>query len=278
MIIKGTAIVEKASLYKWDRNRGPSVTRVFEGRMAEILNLYPTLTAFGEAESVEVSDKGDGTAILYAIYFDDWDRSGVGAAGFTNQFELLGNDLMKDVFLNPKSKQIDYADRVANTTTAAIIDEIRKQSTATGTYSSRLEQVQLTYGTISAPVRVFADQLFYLSTQRQDSYAESQFVFRQTKTVGSRYTGTLDMTNLNGIYSTSEMISEITSDGSIIPDIYLARLGAIPAPSFSFDTNWFYWGWLKKTPVTSPNSLNREQIVQEWWLEIWSLYHYDRKA
>jgi hypothetical protein len=113
-----------------------------------------------------------------------------------------------------------------------------------------------------------ANTLYDSMIRSEIDYVASQYVFRLTQTVSSRYSQKVVFSNVDRIYSTLQLLSETNPPSSLVFSV-----AQIPVPN-TVPPGYAY-GWLKKTPTVLTIAGNKIEITLEYWREIWSTYAYD---
>lgn len=115
----------------------------------------------------------------------------------------------------------------------------------------------------------------YERTQKgsADYYTEG-YVLRHTTNVSNRYSANIADFNINCIYTTAQLLSEVQNPSLWVypmPGRLAYKLNALPAPPFQ---PFYLWGWLKSASSESTSANNRVNIVTEYELAHWSTDEY----
>jgi hypothetical protein len=221
----------------FDPVRGPSTEVTFTGTIEALNALNLTLASDQTARLVQSTSPLAELIVTTPDYYDSTstDQS-------TLKYELLGNDIERSIWNHPSA--IALSDEDKTNIKAAILDPQGSAIEAIGDALS----------------------VYNLLRNGTDSYTVSQFVFRVTQTVSSRFTTRVGFSNLNRIYSTTSMVSETGPPSTLIFSV--SSIPSSTAPS------GYAYGWLKRTPTVSQTAGNKFEITIEYWLETWSTFIY----
>ncbi len=235
----GTPIDTVGPSLNYDPVRGESLIQPFEGTLEACLakaidlrNIRPDL-AF-------VLEPADGPAWRIVVRSPDFTD---GDAQATVQWELLGNEIHKDLYEHPRSLQIGEAN--LRTIRNAIADP--QPDTAPTLAGDALT-------------------LYTLLLKGTNAFLTSQYVLRRTQIVSSRYQVRVAFNQIDYVWTTAQIVNVEAPPAALLFSII-----EIPIPASQAG---YQWGWLKKSPTVQQASGNRFQITQEWWLEQWSTYVY----
>lgn len=240
----GKQIDSPGPIYNYDPGRGETRHEIFDGtfeaciaRAIALRNLRPDLAVTAEPS--------DGSLWRVTERSADWGES---AAAATTVWELLGNEVHKDIYEHPRSLSIDP--RVV----AQVRGEVAK-------YDG-----QGPLPTFAGDPTGNADLLFTLLLKGTNAYLTSQYVLRRTEIVSSKYQVKVAFNQIDSIWSSAQIVTVEAPPAEL-----LFSISNIPIPD---SQSGYQWGWLKKSPTVMQASGNRFQITQEWWLEQWSTYLY----
>lgn len=187
------------------------------------------------------------------------DPSG-GTDELSNEWSLVGNDLEKELMDHPDVLLAiqDYygvgatpADKIEFRRT---IDRIVSGEAASSTATTFAEQFTGTHKTT-------VDNLISSLAMRQESYILSQFVLRNTIVVPSNWTGAIDVSNINKVYTHTDLLAAESVSSVLVTSI-----------------NTLGGQWLKKTPTYEPAGRDKWRCDREWWhADVWSSF-YARKV
>lgn len=199
-------------------------------------------------------------------------------------WEIAANEIQKPILTHPKAMKLGSYMR------ADILDRFNQTETYEGkpmTYSLKKEALKvagesLYGGTPESPHELTIMSIYLLDRliANQDSFQSGLYVARLTQTVGSRYSKQISDSNVEKIYTTEELISEGTANGTPMPDRLQYKLRQIPEKQATdkdgvVDNVNFRWGWLKKNSTETQTARYRIQIVTEWVLDLLPTFDYD---
>jgi hypothetical protein len=115
---------------------------------------------------------------------------------------------------------------------------------------------------------------FSLNIRGTTEFRASQYALRHTTNAPNRYQANVSDVNVNYIYTTSELLTEVLSSSLWIyplPGRLQYKINAIPVPS---PQNGYEWGWLKSSSTETTAANNRIDISTDYQLALWSTYLY----
>lgn len=237
MIAIGSIVELRSVRTEKDPTRGLFVIRVWEGTRDAINGIVSTLSS----DQTYTIDDSDSPLYRLTVRTPD-DDTLTSSSEVVNTWELLGNDIQKDLYEHPKSLAVTESDL------RKIRDAIANPGDTPPTLTGD------------------ADTLYKLLLKGTNAYVVSQYVLRKTQTVSSRFQTLVAFANIEKIHTTAQVIS-----AEAVPSTLIFSISQIPIPA---SQTGYQWGWLKKTPTVSQLG-TKFQITQEYWLEQWSTYIYD---
>lgn len=241
----GTNLELIGTQFTFDPNRGETLTQVYEGsaegciaKGMEIRETRPDLSF--------VIEPADLPLWRISIRAPDF-RDDPASSEVVTTYELLGNDIAKDIYEAPFLNGADQ-------------DEIL-QVKAFFKDPDRAPEITSTDPRIAA--------LFELITNGTTSFQLGQYVFRSTSLVSSKSTIRFGYGGVGLVHDTGQ----IQAIGGEVPQTLLFTLSEIPMPSVR-NASYYHAGWLKKTPTLSQVAWNKYSISQEYWLDSWSIALY----
>jgi hypothetical protein len=169
----------------------------------------------------------------------------------TDTWQILGNEIQKSL--------LEHPDVVAGIDTATR-DEI-ENATLNGTKEADLNPA----------LSAFASKVFDRLRRGNTHYALGQYVLRHTTNVSNVYAQNVADFNIERIYTTSQLIAEVTNANSWIfpmPGRMVNKLQGISAPTTK---TGYLWGWRKLPSTETTTAGNRIEITTEYWLEQWDI-------
>lgn len=172
-----------------------------------------------------------------------------GTDELTNEWFLLGNDLEKSLFEHPDISGLFAVDATAQQK-ATFRQDVEAVVTGTKTMA------ELESGFVEPALSVVRDLVSALSLG-QETYIVSQFVLRNVIVVPSNWTGSVDVSNINKVYSQSALQSAETI--ASVLNTAVSSIGGY---------------WLKKTPTYEPAGRDKWRCEREWWhADSWSSFY-----
>lgn len=225
----------------WKRGVGWQTRQTWEGTARAIKASVPTWIV--DADSVELDLDGlVGTA--YVTYAKDIvgnpDATVTPEAEAETVWELDGNDIVKDLWEHPDLAALDED----------VVAEIKKQI---NNWDS---------GTTYSLTDIDEDHQgwFALMVKGVRQFTTTQWVLRKTVTAPRTYPNQVSLAGIGELWTSAQITG--------IPNSVLFDISQIPAPTVP---SAFLWSWLKKSPRVSRTSSGRFQMIEEWWLDAWSL-------
>lgn len=213
-----------------------STISTFEGGKTAILGLAASPSLAGSSLDLDDSD-----APLWRLVVSTPDYETGEAAEISTTYELLGNDLQKDIWEHPSVAGLD------NHT----VREIRK----------KLADSSYDYTPSGVGLSIYNHLL-----RNQNFFIVSQYVLRVTQLVGSRRVLSIGFANAGKIFTSLDGELGLPSAlGFTVADIMANPPEARAGEAF---------GWLKKTPTLTQRSDGKFVISIEYWLESWSTFLY----
>ena len=152
----------------------------------------------------------------------------------TVTWELIGNDLEKDLFDAPKYIALSGTEKI-------VLDELRQ--------TRNFENQNLSVINPNTDGERFKD----LIEKGAQAYPVSQYVLRRNATVSPDWPGTFAIANVNKFYATTAAL--------------IAAENVSASLKFALPDGM----WLKRTPTVSEQRNGRVEAVNEWWhADTWS--------
>lgn len=118
-----------------------------------------------------------------------------------------------------------------------------------------------------------------LLAKGQDAYYKTGYVLRHTTNAPNRYTANVADDNVDAVYTTAQLFSEVT-DGDLwifpLPDRLVYKLQTVTSMLISRHGTHsnFQWGWLKSGGAESTAADTRVNIVTEYEFDEWTTDYY----
>lgn len=253
-----TGLVELPSIVNWDYRSGDTLQRRYRGTRAECDAAAVSVRAAKQRYSIEQPEYA-GYAILnvFASVEDDADP----AQPLSSEWELVGEDLEKTIWMHPKWLAI--AKRIRDEDGEVASDEIALarsmiEALARGETKFTLasgEEIALSKAYIMADIwaeGLSTTQTTNLSQLIDDvcdgveSWPVSRYVLRHSSVVSASTTIRLNYVGVGKMYTTAKITRT--------EDIDQVILGTLPAGY-----------WLKRTPTLRTSGSAKYQITQEYW-------------
>ena len=240
----GTNLELLGTQFTFDPNRGETLMQIYEGsseacvaKGMEIRETRPDLSF--------VIEPGDLPLWRISIRAPDF-RDDPASAEVITTYELLGNDLQKDIYEAPF---------------------------LAGAPADQINIVKAYQADKNSPEPVFGENitsdavwtLHQLILNGTTAFQTSQYVFRVTSLISARSDQRVSYANV-GLVHTSAQVAAGVPQTILFP---LVGDNGVPMPAVR-DATYFHAGWLKKTPTLSQVSFNKFSLVQEFWLESWA--------
>lgn len=210
----------------------------------------------------EIDDSQAPLTILSIRTPDDAAGAWVGTTAFndTYQWEILANDVQKDLYQHPEVLALGW-DWIA----------------ALREWFKNPEYGKCPFTDATDPIPDVARRVYSLLMRESTHYLDTEYVARLTRTVGSRYAVNTADTNILALYTTAQMINEAGVNGTPIPSRLQFKINAIPSKSVTsppIDSVCalpltYLWSWLKKPSTEIQRTDGKIQITTEWWLDLW---------
>lgn len=249
----GKTIDLPAQRLDYDPVKGETLAEVFEGTLEAcfskaiaVRNQRPDL-----AFNLESAD-----GPLWRITVRSPDFGSDPGLSSVDTWELLGNDIQKDIYEAPFTLNID-------TGQLDIVREAMSEEQTVADVQEDLDDEALL--------------LLVLLKKGTTHFQVSQYVLRYTQLVSSKSQVRASFSNVERVYVVTNAAGQAAFATLIgLPPELLFSLEQIPVPvivnsasSVLLNTEIYHTGWMKKTPTVSQVSGNRFQITQEYWLDYW---------
>lgn len=236
-------------------------------------NKYTTIAALARSFSINAPGarqsitRVDGPIWKLVIIFD-FLNDGVSVEVPINTWELLGNDVQKDLYEHPKS--IALGDSVLATIKSAV-STVTSASPDTAIATFNTSETAVNEAASAAGVdNQYAVDLFGLIVKGTTHFSVSEFVLRHTQSVSNTYQTQFALNDIEKIYTTAQLQLEATIPTTIVFDI-----ASISPPA---DKPKYQFGWLKRSPQIQVVAGFKIQVTQEYWLDQWSTVIYNLKT
>ena len=224
----------------WKRGVGWQTRQTWEGTSRAISAAVPSWIV--DADSVELDLDGP-SGVAYVTYAKDItgnpDATVTPAAEAETVWELDGNDVVKDIFEHPTLANAEESQKA----------EIKKQL---NNWDSGVSVSVTDIDEANQP-------WLYLQIKGIRQFASVQWVLRKTVTVPVAYPTPVSLLGVNKLWDGDDITG--------IPDVVLFDIAQIPEPTHP---DAFRFSWLKKPPRVMRTSSGRFQMIEEWWLDLWS--------
>jgi len=114
-------------------------------------------------------------------------------------------------------------------------------------------------------------QLYFSLKAGETHFARGQYVLRHTTNVSNQYNTNVSDFNIERIYTTAGLLSEVTNGNSWIfplPGRMVNKISNLAAPPA---VPGYLWGWRKLPSTEMTIAGNRVEITTEYWLEQWNV-------
>lgn len=264
-----TGLVELPSIVNWDPRVGSTLQRRYRGTRAECELGAASLRAQKTRYSIEQPESG-GYAVLNV--FASVDEEADPSEPLSSEWELVGEDLEKSIWMHPKWLSIAAKLREGKNNESWWVSYFRSQIEALARGESKFTdregvQFELSQSSILSDVDAIAGltpaetaQLALLISDvcdGVDSWPISRYVLRHSRIVAANTTIRMKYTGVGKMYSTAKL--------GRTEDIDQVILGTLPSGY-----------WLKRTPTLRVAGSAKYQIIQEWWhADDYSKFLYD---
>jgi len=242
MIVNGVSALVRAGFSRdYDPSRGPSFTQYYEGTKEAIEELERQLVGV-RYEVDYTSPPIAKLSITQTGYSENEDPNAI----LDVQYELLANTSSKSIFEHPVARALGQA----------VILQIR-------------DALDRSPGDAAPSFTGNTLKIYDMAITGQDTYIDSQFVFRVTQIIGRRANEIpVAFTDVNKIYTTAEMLAEISTPRAYTTAIQLAAAAA--QASFGTIPADYTLGWLKQAPTLNTVADNKIALNFEYWCYAWS--------
>lgn len=184
------------------------------------------------------------------------ERAGFG--GYTSDtWQLLCNELQNDIRMHPLVMTAAAAEPGMLGQVEKDVESFKNNETVSPAYYAS---------------RTTARLLFNLLIRNVTHYAASQYVLRHTCNVSNAYIGMTTEDGLDRIYTTAELITEITTGWTFPCPLRLrTKIQSISTAVSTLGGSHadYAWGWLKKGATETTSANNRVDISNEYWFAEW---------
>lgn len=232
----GTALIQLPDEREWDPRLGQTTVRTWRGAPPLIEAMESQLKAAGRWHALRRDPESGYMRLSIRIGGEESET-----AELADQWELLGNDLEKDIWQHRNVAEImkDFVndDGSPSDQYFEIKDEIIKLA------EREVKPADVAWWEgASLRTKLFVRVL----TRGVTAFPESQFVLRNTKVVGSGYSLKPTYERVNKILTTEQVKQHYSP-----PDIL----------KFALPEGF----WLERTPKVTQAAADRWQIIREWW-------------
>ena len=254
--INGTlAPIAKSPVVQFDPQRGYVTRQEYESGGDNLLSTAQSLAAqrigyeFTRSAAVSriVASISGGQPGQNDVELDTW--------------QILANEIEKDVKQHPTFLAMEES--YAGTIGYVVRDvELYNEGKAPGSPAP------------NAGATANAAKLFHLLVRGSVHYADTQYVLRHTTNVGGGYSANIADTNVNKIYTTTQLITECSSASSWLyplPGRLVYKLNQIPDAT---DRTNYLWGWRKLASTETTAANGRIEINTDYSLDQWSTVLY----
>ena len=248
--ILGQSVALRYARPSFDPVRGARTEFGYEGTEAALAGIIATLPSYFAWDL----DNTNSPDCKLTIWIPDFSNEGESSTSYTLRYELGGNDIQKSIYEHPSCLALGES-------TILLIKQQVKKAAAHDETSAYVPSASLT-GT--------AREFYSLINKGTDSYVVSQYVFKITQTVSSRWTSRVGFANIERIYSTATLANEANPPATML--FSLSQIDSYLRPATN--PSGYAYGWLKKTPTVQQVAGNRFEITSEYWLETWSTLLY----
>jgi hypothetical protein len=278
-IIKGTSgIIEKPYEVSFDPRRGIQVRRRYtqaggasglepvelqaraQGYTTRKL-VSPVLSEL-EIISPELPSDGSGGSVEDVVY-DTW--------------QIVGNEVQESAYYS--TVLMDAVSKNDRTVIARAIRDGGKPGWET-LQAARLAQQKDDRIAYTAVTAADSRQFYRQLMRGQEFYSAGQYTLRHTTNVSENSTYNVSDDNVERLYTTSQLLAEITS-GSLwvkpCPSRLVTKILSIPdqTPSDTDEQDYYLWSWRKLPSTETTGANNRVDINTDYVLYLWPLLYYD---
>ncbi len=180
-------------------------------------------------------------------------------------WQIVGNEESRDVFSHPTMISLCTPTTIAN---------LRGDLDGNPPKDPVQLQADLIKAGFTGPNAATVVRFYTLALRGSTEYRRAQYVLRHTTNAPNRFTGNISDVGVEQIYSTTKLLTEVTS-GALwvypLPVRLQNKISAIPTPSA---LSGYLWGWLKSPGTETAAANNRVDITTEYTLEQWSTDDY----
>jgi hypothetical protein len=186
-----------------------------------------------------------------------------------DSYQLLGNEIQRSIWEHPIALKLQAHDR---TSIGYIRHRIEKATTSSEYDESVFDSFIVAPGG-SVTLRNYAVYLYRLGVKGVEHYALGQYVLRHSRTVGDRTTLDFLDDNVEEIYTTSDLLAELTSASLTypLPKRLQNKIDRIEKKMNTFTVDGYRFGWRKLPSTETTVAGNRLEISTEYWLERWNV-------
>lgn len=123
-----------------------------------------------------------------------------------------------------------------------------------------------------------SEALFFykLAFNGQQYFTRTNYVLRHTMTVSQVYESQLSGSNINRVFSKTQLLAEAASFDDPLPQLLINEINAIPALNTTVPTGYVE-GWLKQSPTIQTVAGGRVECSVEYVYETWPTIFYPAK-
>jgi P2-related tail formation protein len=117
-----------------------------------------------------------------------------------------------------------------------------------------------------------ARTLFDMMAAGQDSFFQSQFVFRYSRYINRNASVSIAFDDIHRVYTSAAMITETSA-----PSLYQTAINEARAAMLAYYgsiPSGHTLGWLKQAPTITSVAGNKSVVTVEWYLDAWRNYYY----
>lgn len=240
---------------EWSRDSGWSNIFIKEGLRENLLAEIPGLQV--GYDRIRLSKLGNGPVHRLEATSG---TSNDGSDQIVDTHELLGEDLTQSVLINPVL--LDHLSAGIIAAVSQIAEKYQRgeygdDGSGLTAYSSAASDVSTVSSNNSHAFVLFDDLI-----QQKDSFLNSRFVYRRTRTVNRGNSLALAYANVNKVFSAAQLINDEN----------------IPSPESS-DISNIGGEWLKRAPQRINAFGQKTQISYEYvWATVWQRSYYEAKS
>lgn len=199
MVTLGPTYQEQQLEYRLDRINAVTYTRSWIGPKATLDAIAAVEKVY--AESVELRpEKNNGVCTLVARYVNGTDSGAAGEIPVESQ-EIDTAAVQQSIFLNPAFQVLTPAEQVA--VRAAFEKPLTRDAAFDAFKLGRAAEPEIT--AVTSPHLVLAQQAFDHMVMGAETFDNYYYVLNRTRKCSRRYTGKLDLTRINKLWTTDEL-------------------------------------------------------------------------